>query len=53
MVTAPILAFPDWSQEFHVHVDASSIDLGVVLAQLGEGYIDHTLHYLFPAGKYA
>jgi hypothetical protein len=32
MVTAPILVFLDWSKEFHVHVDASSIALGAVLA---------------------
>jgi hypothetical protein len=32
MVTAPILVFPDWSKEFNVHVDASSIPLGEVLA---------------------
>ena len=31
MVIAPILVFPDWSK-FHVHVDASSIALGVALA---------------------
>ena len=31
MVTAPILVFPDWNKEFHVHVDASSIALGIVL----------------------
>jgi hypothetical protein len=41
MVTAPILVFPDWTKEFHVHVDASSIALGVVLAQPGTGDIDH------------
>jgi hypothetical protein len=35
MVTAPILVFLDWSKEFHVHVDAYSIALGAVLAQLG------------------
>jgi hypothetical protein len=45
MVTAPILVFPDWSKEFHVHVDASSIALGVVLAQLGAGDIDHLLAF--------
>jgi hypothetical protein len=32
MVTTPILVFPDWSKEFHMHIDASSIRLGVMLA---------------------
>jgi hypothetical protein len=45
MVTAPILVFPDWNKEFNVHVDASSIALGVVLAQLGVGDIDHPLSF--------
>ena len=43
MVTAPILVFPDWTKEFHVHVDAYSIALGVVLAQPREGDINHPL----------
>jgi hypothetical protein len=45
MVTAPILVFPDWNKEFHVHVDASFIALGVVLAQPREGDIDHPLSF--------
>jgi hypothetical protein len=45
MVTAPILVFPDWTKEFHVNVNASSISLGDVLAQSGEGDIDHPLSF--------
>ena len=39
----PILVFPDWKVSFHVHVDTSSIALGVILAQLGEGGLDHPI----------
>jgi hypothetical protein len=46
MVTAPIFIFPYWSKEFNVHVDASSIALGVVLAQLGVGHIDHPIAFV-------
>ena len=45
MAFTPILVFHDWNKEFHVHVDASSIALGVVLAQLGEGDLDHPIAY--------
>ena len=31
MAFAPILVFPNWNMEFHVHVDASSTEQGVVL----------------------
>ena len=30
MATAPILVFLDSKKEFHVHVDASSVALGVI-----------------------
>jgi Na+/H+ antiporter NhaA len=43
MVIVPIFVFPDCSKEFHVHVVASSIELGVVLTQPTEGYIHHLL----------
>ena len=33
MDSAPILVFPNWTKDFHVHVDASSVALGVVLTQ--------------------
>ena len=45
MASTPILVFPDWNKEFHVHVDASSTALGVVLAKLGEGDLDHPIAY--------
>ena len=45
MISAPILIFPDWSKEFHVHVDASGIALGAVLTQPGEGDIDHPIAF--------
>jgi hypothetical protein len=45
MVTMPILVFLDWSKEFNVHVDASSISLGTVLAQSGSGDIEHPISF--------
>ena len=41
MVIAPILVFLDWEKTFHVHVDASAIALGDILAQPGAGELDH------------
>jgi tripartite-type tricarboxylate transporter receptor subunit TctC len=46
LVTTPILVFLDWSNLFHVHVDASSIVLGAVLAQWSEGNIDHLVYFV-------
>jgi hypothetical protein len=45
MVTTPILLFPDWEKTFHVHVDASSITLGEIIAHLGEGDLDHPIAF--------
>ena len=45
MVTVPILVFPDWKKAFHVHVDATSIALGIILTQPGEGGIDHLIAF--------
>ena len=45
MVTAPILVFPDWEKTFHVHVDASAIALGAILAQPGAGDLDHPIAF--------
>ena len=45
MVTAPILVFPDWNKEFHVHVDASSISLGIILAQSSKCNIDNPISF--------
>ena len=45
MATTQILVFPDWMKEFHVHADAFSIALGVVLVQPDEGVIDHLIYF--------
>jgi hypothetical protein len=45
MVTTPILVFLDWDKTFHVHVDASAIALGAILAQLGTGELDHPIAF--------
>jgi len=45
LVPASILIFPDWTNIFHMHVDASSIALGAVLAQPRENNIDHPVYF--------
>jgi hypothetical protein len=44
--TTPILIFPNWEKEFHVHVDASGISLGAILAQPGDGNTDHPIYFV-------
>jgi hypothetical protein len=43
MVTTPILVFSDWENTFHVHVDASTIALGAILAQPGASDLDNPI----------
>jgi hypothetical protein len=43
MVIAPIVVFPYWENTFHVHVDASAITLGAIMAQPRAGELDHPL----------
>lgn len=45
MVNSLTLTFPIWNKEFYVHVDASHISLGVILAQLGEGKMDDLFYF--------
>jgi hypothetical protein len=45
LIIAPILIFPNWEIEFHVHVDASGISLVDILAQPGEGNTDHPIYF--------
>jgi hypothetical protein len=45
LVEAPILKFPDWSRKFHVHVDASNVVVGSVLAQPYDDTMDHPNAY--------
>lgn len=46
MASTSILVFPKWDMEFHVHVDASCITLGVVLMQEGAEGIDHLITFM-------
>ena len=45
MASVPILMFLYWNKEFHVHVLASSVALGLVLTQPGEGDLDHPIAF--------
>lgn len=45
LVSAPILVYPDWNKEFHVHVDASNFAIGATLAQVGTQGLDHSVFF--------
>jgi hypothetical protein len=46
MVKKPILMFPYWENTFDVHVDASTITLGEILAQPRAGDLDHPIAFV-------
>jgi hypothetical protein len=41
---APIFTYSNWQKEFHVHIDAFGVALGVILVQLGEGNIKNSIY---------
>lgn len=45
MASTPILIFPKWNMEFHLHVDALCIALGAVLTQEGAKGVDHLIAF--------
>jgi hypothetical protein len=45
MVTAPIQIFPYWEKTFHIHVYASAIELGAILAYPSAGDLDHPITF--------
>jgi len=45
LITTPIMIFPDWEKEFHVHMDASGIALGAILMQPRDGAMDHPIYF--------
>ena len=45
LVEAPILRFPNWSTKFHVHIDASGLEIGAILTQQGDDGMDYPIVY--------
>jgi hypothetical protein len=45
IVITLILVFLDWENTFHMHVDASDIALGAILAQPRVGELDHPIEF--------
>ena len=45
LAMTPVLAYPNWNKEFHVHVDASNYAIGATLAQTGSHSLDHPIYF--------
>lgn len=45
LVSAPILVYPYWNKEFHVHIDASNFTIGATLAQVRTQGLDHPVFF--------
>ena len=46
LMTKPILCYPDFEREFHIHTDASKFGLGAVLTQTDESGKEKVIMYL-------
>ena len=40
-----MLRFANWSTKFHVHIDASDLEIGAILTQLGDDGMDYPIVY--------
>jgi hypothetical protein len=45
LITTPIMIFLNWENKFHVHIDVLGIALGAILAQPGDGAMDHPIYF--------
>ena len=45
VASTPMLVFPKWDVEFHVHVDVSCIALGAILMQEGVEGVNHPIAF--------
>ena len=45
LIEAPSLRFPNWSTKFHIHIDASSLEIGAILTQQEDDRMDYPTVY--------